>query len=166
MWTCWLFTCITCQGLIKQDSLFACDLIIFRCGWWSCPDTGAGTVHHGPSTCNANRNRLTLSHITQSCFIKYSSIYFLLSYSWIIATEFFGTYYMDPVWRILEIFSYSDSGSGLAFRTDYMNIKTPRWYEPMQWIQPEANLPGSHSLHRYRAASAPNKLRRKRFSLL
>ena len=68
----------------------------------------------------ANRNRLT-TNITQSCFIKYSSIYFLLSYSWIISTEFFRAYYMDPVWHILEIFSYSDAGSGLAFRADYMD---------------------------------------------
>ena len=37
----------------------------------------------------ANRNRLTLSNITQSCFISNSSIYFLFSYSWIIATEMF-----------------------------------------------------------------------------
>ena len=44
-------------------------------------------------------NRLTLSHIT-FCFIKYLSIHFVLSYSWIIAIEFFVINYMDPVWCI------------------------------------------------------------------
>ena len=61
----------------------------------------------------ANRNRLT-TNITQSCFIKYSSIYFLLSYSWIIWTEFFRAYYMDPVGHILEIFEIFGLGIGIG----------------------------------------------------